>query len=70
MRNSSKIMFALLGGAVIGAAIGILLAPANGRETRKKAADAAKKAAEGLKDNLKSVLGSNKSVVDEKEAGI
>jgi gas vesicle protein len=69
MGNNTKVIFALLGGAVIGAAIGILLAPAKGEETRKKVADAARKAAEKVKDNLKTVVNSNNSF-SEDEAGV
>jgi gas vesicle protein len=36
MKNSSGIFIAFLGGALVGAALGILLAPDSGDETRKK----------------------------------
>ncbi len=69
MGNNSKVIFALLGGAVIGAAIGILLAPASGEETRKKVSDAARKAAGKISDNLKSAVNDNNSFSEE-EAGV
>jgi gas vesicle protein len=39
MKNVGGIMAALLGGAVVGAALGILLAPDAGNETRAKIVD-------------------------------
>ncbi len=42
MSSSSKVVLALLGGAAIGAVLGILLAPDKGTETRHKIADKAK----------------------------
>jgi len=36
MKNSGGIFIAFLGGALVGAALGILLAPDSGDETRKK----------------------------------
>ncbi|CAN5590818.1 hypothetical protein BH11BAC1_BH11BAC1_20370 [soil metagenome] len=52
MSKNSNSLFALLGGLAIGAAIGILLAPDKGSETRKKMADAAKKAADKVKEGM------------------
>ncbi|MEI6554058.1 MAG: YtxH domain-containing protein [Paludibacter sp.] len=36
MKNSAGIIAAFLGGALIGAALGVLFAPESGEETRKK----------------------------------
>ena len=41
MSENSKILLALLGGAAMGAALGLLFAPSDGKETKEKIADAA-----------------------------
>lgn len=53
MENSGKIIGALVLGAVIGAACGILLAPDKGAETRKKLFNGAKDLADDLKEKMK-----------------
>ncbi len=65
MGNNSKVLIALLGGAVLGVVLGILLAPASGEQTRKKVSDAARKAAGKVKDNLKSAVNGNNSFSEE-----
>ncbi len=53
MNSNAKVLWALLGGVAIGAAIGILLAPDKGSETRKKVADAAKNFGDKAKEKVK-----------------
>ena len=48
MNDSSKVLLTFIGGAVVGAALGILFAPDSGANTRKKIANKAK----DLKDDL------------------
>ena len=48
MGTNSKILLALLAGAAAGVAIGILIAPDKGSESRKKITDTAKKLADTL----------------------
>lgn len=48
MNNASKVLITFIGGAVVGAALGILFAPDKGSNTRKRLA----KSAADLKDEL------------------
>lgn len=50
MKDTQKIMIAALAGAAIGVIAGILLAPDKGSETRRKIAEAARKASENAQD--------------------
>ncbi len=50
--NTGETLLALLTGAIIGAGVGILYAPAKGSETRKRIGDEAQKAGERLKEGV------------------
>jgi len=55
MKNSGKIIIALGAGVALGAALGILFAPAKGSETRQKISDTAhdlKEKVKGMKDTV------------------
>ncbi|MEO8085230.1 MAG: YtxH domain-containing protein [Bacteroidota bacterium] len=59
MGKNPNVLFALFGGLAIGAAIGILLAPEKGAETRKKVSEAVRKAADRIKEGMKSTPASD-----------
>ena len=56
MKNSEKIIGALILGAVIGAAAGVLFAPNKGSETRKRIIGDAKDLADDLKQKVKTTV--------------
>ena len=58
--NNSKVLYALFGGAVIGAFLGVLFAPAKGSELRNEIASRAK-------DFLDNVLARAEEIVEEAE---
>lgn len=53
--KTDKVVLGLLGAAAVGAAIGILLAPDKGSETRKKIASKGKDLKDSIKTNLNSL---------------
>ena len=53
MENTGGVLAALLGGAVVGAALGLLLAPEKGEETRAKIVDTFDTTKEKVVDALK-----------------
>ena len=54
--NTGKVIGALLLGAAVGGALGILFAPDKGSETRKKIAEKTGDLTESLKEKFKSIL--------------
>ena len=59
--NAEKVLIGALSGLVAGVAIGILVAPAEGRETRQKIADTA----DSLKRKLRQLRGITSDELDE-----
>lgn len=58
MENNTKVVLALLAGAAAGMALGVLLAPEKGSESRRKMSETAKKLAD-------TVLAKAEEVIDE-----
>jgi gas vesicle protein len=68
MKNTFGVIAAFIGGAVVGAAIGMLYAPETGEETRKKIKDALEKRGIKLsKDDLNDLVDEIKSEVTNEE---
>lgn len=55
MKNSGKILLAMLGGLVAGVTLGILFAPNKGSDTRKKVKDMADKAKDKVKETAENL---------------
>lgn len=55
MNNTTKIIAAFAAGAVAGAALGILFAPAKGSETRQKLSEEGKKVADTVKNKFNEI---------------
>lgn len=57
MKDQSKLLLALLTGLAAGAAMGILLAPEKGSETRDKLSDALKNLGDSIRDRASEEIG-------------
>ncbi|MGA9637441.1 YtxH domain-containing protein [Flavobacterium sp.] len=55
--KTSKTIIGVLGGVVVGAALGILFAPDKGKNTRKKIADKGNDTKKAITSSVKEVLG-------------
>ncbi len=63
--NNVKLIGALLVGAIVGTAIGVLFAPAKGSKTRSKIAEDAKGLTDGLRSQLNGEINSLQNKAEE-----
>ena len=55
--NAQRVLVAALSGFVAGVAVGLMVAPASGSETRQRIADSANDLAGGIKDKIRNLRG-------------
>jgi gas vesicle protein len=55
--SAQRILVATLSGFIAGLAVGLLVAPASGSETRQRIADSATDLAGGIKDKIRNIRG-------------
>ena len=63
--NFGKVMLGILGGAAVGAALGILFAPAKGTVTRRKISKTTRDLKNNLADRLEDLVESAEEIMDE-----
>jgi gas vesicle protein len=68
--NSKNLIGGLLAGAAVGVAIGMLLAPASGRETKAKLVKGSNKLVDGLKGTVEDSIESLKSQFNDVVDGV
>jgi gas vesicle protein len=66
MSNFTNVACGLLTGVAIGATLGILLAPASGRETRRRIVDGSLKMREDLRSQLNESLETTRQNINER----
>ncbi len=65
MSNVGKDLLVFIGGAAVGAALGILFAPAKGAATRRKIASTTRNLKNNMVDKLEELVESAEEIVDE-----
>ncbi len=68
--NSKNLIGGLLAGAAVGVAIGMLLAPASGKETQQKLVKGSNKLVDGLKGTVEDSIESLKNQFNEVVDGV
>jgi gas vesicle protein len=68
--NSKNLIGGLLAGAAVGVAIGMLLAPASGKETQEKLVKGSNKLVDGLKGTVEDSIETLKSHFNEAVDGV
>lgn len=63
--NFGKVMLGILGGAAIGAALGVLFAPAKGTVTRRKISKTTRDLKNSVTDRLEDLVESAEDIIDE-----
>lgn len=68
--SAQRVLIAALSGFVAGVAVGLMVAPASGSETRQRIADSAGDLANGLKDKIRNLRGNAEEELDDLEMDI
>lgn len=63
--SAQRVLVATLSGFVAGLAVGLLVAPASGSETRQRIADSASDLADNVKDKVRNIRGKAEDELDD-----
>ncbi|MBS1744728.1 MAG: YtxH domain-containing protein [Bacteroidetes bacterium] len=68
--SAQRVLIAALSGFVAGVAVGLMVAPASGSETRHRIADSATDFTDSVKDKIRKFRGKVKEELDDLDVGV
>lgn len=68
--SAQRVLIAALSGFVAGVAVGLMVAPASGSETRQRIADSATDFADGVKNKIRKFRGKVEEELDDLDVGV